>query len=531
VTTNGGLTTLLSFFYNNGATPLSALTLLNDGTFCGTTYEGGDSNVGTVFKVTTNGTLTTLVSFAGGNGANPSAGLTPGSGGNLYGTTAKGGIGNVGTVFCLLPTPIITVQPQSQIANAGAPVTFFVGAISVYALSYQWQKNGTNLPSGGNVLGATSNPLTLTNISDSDAADYSVVVSNPYLHATSSNATLTVDDFPFLASPPQSQTVIIGSNVTFAVTVYGAPPFVFQWYFNGTPLGSPTAGTHFSSYTLTQVGTNRAGNYSVQAVNGLGSLTSSDATLTVIDRPGITLQPVNTTNNADTTATFSVVVASLSPVSYQWQKNGMGFTNGGNISGITTSTMTITNVSDNDAAIYSVIVTNLAGSTTSSNATLTVLDPPGITAQPVGLRLLLGRSVAFNISVSGTAPLHYQWRFNDDNVLNATNAAYAIQSVAATNTGNYSVVVTNGAGSTTSSNALLTVLVPPTLALQIWAGYPLLYLDGMLSNNFVVQYSTNLAGTNWMDLLSLSNLSVSPYLFIDSAGDSQPARFYRAFMQ
>jgi len=76
----------------------------------------------------------------------------------------------------------------------------------------------------------------------------------------------------------------------------------------------------------------------------------------------------------------------------------------------------------------------------------------------------------------------------------------------------------------------LTVIVPPTLALQLWAGYPLLDLSGMLSSNFVVQYSTNLASTNWMNLLSLSNLPASPYLFLDPVGDGEPARFYRAFM-
>ena len=52
-----------------------------------------------------------------------------------------------------------------------------------------------------------------------------------------------------------------------------------------------------------------------------------------------------------------------------------------------------------------------------------------------------------------------------------------------------------------------------------------------LSSNFVVQYSTNLAGSNWMNLLSLTNLLASLYLFLDPAGDAGPARFYRAFMQ
>jgi hypothetical protein len=168
---------------------------------------------------------------------------------------------------------------------------------------------------------------------------------------------------------------------------------------------------------------------------------------------------------------------------------------------------------------------------TTSNAALTVIDPPSITAQPLGQRVMLGSSVSFSVSVSGTAPFSYQWRFNGNGILNATNNAYAIQAVVATNTGNYSVVVNNPAGSVTSSNALLTVIIPPTLALQLWAGYPLLDLNGMLSSNFVVQYSTNLAGSNWMNLLSLSNLPASPYLFLDPAGDGEPARFYRAFMR
>jgi hypothetical protein len=52
-----------------------------------------------------------------------------------------------------------------------------------------------------------------------------------------------------------------------------------------------------------------------------------------------------------------------------------------------------------------------------------------------------------------------------------------------------------------------------------------------MGSNFVVQYSTNLAGSNWTHLLSLTNLAFSPYLFLDSSGVGQPARFYRAFMQ
>ena len=128
-----------------------------------------------------------------------------------------------------------------------------------------------------NLSGTTSSTLTITSVSDADAGSYSVVVSDVYGSVTSSNAVLTVNDSLFIASQPQSQTVGVGSDVTFNVAVYGAPPFVFQWYFNGTPVGSPATGTNCSSCTLTNVGANQAGNYSVEVVNGYGSLTSSNA--------------------------------------------------------------------------------------------------------------------------------------------------------------------------------------------------------------------------------------------------------------
>lgn len=109
LTTNGVLTTLVSFNSSNGVYPFAALTQGNDGNFYGTTRQGGNYSPsmdggGTVFRITTNGTLTTLVYFTGSNGFYPASGLTIGSDGNLYGTTLFGGntslFGNGwGTVF------------------------------------------------------------------------------------------------------------------------------------------------------------------------------------------------------------------------------------------------------------------------------------------------------------------------------------------------------------------------------------------------------------------------------------------------
>ena len=107
VTTNGTLTTLVSFANTNGAFPNAALTLGQNGIFYGTTSQGGSNNLdlGTVFKMTTNGTLTTLVSFNTTNGANPDADLTLGVDGSFYGTTF-GSSNGLGTLFQLSPVSV-----------------------------------------------------------------------------------------------------------------------------------------------------------------------------------------------------------------------------------------------------------------------------------------------------------------------------------------------------------------------------------------------------------------------------------------
>jgi len=74
-------------------------------------------------------------------------------------------------------------------------------------------------------------------------------------------------------------------------------------------------------------------------------------------------------------------------------------------------------------------VTNLAGGVTSSNAVLTVIYPPSITAQPASLLVLPGTNVAFGFSLNGTAPFSYNWKFKGTNILDATNVIYTISSV------------------------------------------------------------------------------------------------------
>ena len=87
-------------------------------------------------------------------------------------------------------------------------------------------------------------------------------------------------------------------------------------------------------------------------------------------------------------------------------------------------------------------------------------QPPVITQQPVNVTTNAGGNAMFSVTVStnSTLPLSYQWWFNTNNILaGATNAVLMLTNVQTTNAGAYSVVVTNLAGSVTSSNGVLTV--------------------------------------------------------------------------
>ncbi len=80
-----------------------------------------------------------------------------------------------------------------------------------------------------------------------------------------------------------------------------------------------------------------------------------------------------------------------------------------------------------------------------------------ITNQPQSQAIVAGNSVTFTVGATGT-PLYYQWLFNGTNAIaGATSSSYTISSVAATNAGVYSVIVSNANGMVVSSNATLTV--------------------------------------------------------------------------
>jgi subtilisin-like proprotein convertase family protein len=267
---------------------------------------------------------------------------------------------------------------------------------------------------------------------------------------------------PTITTPPLGRTVAVGSNVLFTVTASGTAPLSYQWQWNGGPINGATT----TSYTVNNAQTTDSGNYSVVVTNSSGSVTSAVAILSVLIPPNFTLQPQDATLTAGSTANFNGSASGSTPLSYQWRLQGTNLVNNARVSGATSSSLSITAVQATDAGAYTLLANNAIGSVTSSPAVLTVNGPPVVTTPPASQGVVAGTTALLTVSATGTAPLSYQWQLGGAPIDGATATSLSLPNVQPANQGNYTVVVTNSAGSVTSAVAVLTVLVPPSIALQ-----------------------------------------------------------------
>jgi hypothetical protein len=229
----------------------------------------------------------------------------------------------------------------------------------------------------------------------------------------------------------------------------------YQWRKNGNNIQSATQNT----YTISPVQAGDAGVYSVQVINGGGSVNSRNATLTILVAPSITTQPQSQAVAHNANASFSVVASGSTPLSYHWSLNGAPVPGPG-------STLALNKVKWNDAGNYMVVVANSLGSVTSVVATLTVDAPPFITTQPQNQTAVAGQNASFSVTAIGLGTLSYEWGFNGTTLTGATNSVLTSTNVQPTNAGSYTVVVANYNGSVTSVVATLTVNVPAGIATQ-----------------------------------------------------------------
>jgi Leucine-rich repeat (LRR) protein len=351
----------------------------------------------------------------------------------------------------------ITTPPTGQTVVLGSNASFTVSATGLTPLSYQWQFNGTN------ISGATATTLTLNNVQPTNAGNYTVAVTNKLSAVTSGVAALTVLVPPGLTTSPQSLTVVQGQNAPFSAAATGSGQLSYQWVFNGSPISGATG----SNYTRVSAQSGDAGSYWVVVTNVAGSATSVVATLTVNVPPTISGPPQGLTVNQGHNATFTVSATGTAPLGYQWRFGAV------NIAGATASNYTRVSAQPADVGNYDVVVTNVAGATTSVVATLTVNVSPTISGPPQSLTVNQGQNATFTVLATGTAPLSYQWRFGAVNIAGATGSNYTRVSAQPADAGNYSVVLTNVAGSVTSAVATLTVTSGPPVfisqpASQTW---------------------------------------------------------------
>jgi len=282
--------------------------------------------------------------------------------------------------------------------------------------------------------------------------------------STSTGGTSTA---PVILLQPANQTTTVGSNVSFSVTAVGSGTLSYQWLHNGLSI----SGASGAILSIALVQATDAGTYAVTVSNAAGSVTSSTATLAISSftvPPVITAQPANTSSIVGASTTFTVGASGSAPLTYQWLIGGTP------IAGATAAAFTIPSTALTNAGTYSVTVTNPFGAATSTGAVLSVsatAEPPIFQYQPNSTTVNVNGTASFAVGVVGTPPLTYQWYKGGAVIAGATNSALTFPSAQLTDSGSYTVTITNPVGSVTSTAATLTVTsggapVPVTIVQQ-----------------------------------------------------------------
>lgn len=414
------------------------------------------------------------------------------------------------------PTPFITTQPAGGTRRLGDRMLFTVDAIGAAPLSYQWFKNGIE------ISGATSDSLSLSNLTVADSGDFTVQVTNSLGMTISSNATLTVLPDPApdvrlglvsywpmdVINEEQSTTPDLYSHNDFrlfttgffdnAEGVFGTPAIAF----NGEEQvgirsgGFPIYNNPAFSVAFWVNGTNGQADRRFFAEsttnlnNPLFTLGSDPAgangTMRVFirnDAGGVLLNRGSTRITLD--ATWHHVV---------WtETNGQGklyidgvlddsdftYTRAGTLTLSQTAVGAIVRMTNSnhfagaldDVAVWNRVLTftEIQEIRTNSIPPPIMAIPPSITQQPASQSVLTRSKVTFSFSAIGTSPLDAQWRKNGTDLPGETNSTLMITNVMLSDAGDYTVVVTNSAGRATSEVATLTVALrpPPPTELKI----------------------------------------------------------------
>jgi len=394
--------------------------------------------------------------------------------------------------FAPIGAPRITRQPIHTLAFAGQPTTLSVEIAGQEPLFVQWQVNGTNL------AGATDSNLIFNSPQAADAGDYSVIITNSLGYVSSVSAKLTVLSPLAITTQPADRSVAPGSFVSFSVVATGNPPLLYQWKLNGASIPGRTTAT----LSLTNVQPAASGLYSVVVYNGVESLESRAAVLTV-STPELPfadnfLSRFSTNSAAgagmgsNTTATAEIALGEPDhagkpgghSVWYSWIAPATGvatfhtrgsdfdtllaaysFSSFGGLDtvasdddsgGFQTSFISFNAVA---GTRYEIAIDGYFGRTGrivltwSLQATADRL--PRILLQPASQSAAPGANVTFTVVADSPTPLVYQWFHNGGPISGATNLFLMLGNLQPSNVGLYSVVVSNTTRAVESATASL----------------------------------------------------------------------------
>ena len=423
-------------------------------------------------------------------------------------------VGESATVdFELTPSPYpeINVQPISRTVATNDAVTFNVAATGTEPLSYQWQLNGQN------ISGATQPEYSIANAELSHAGVYTVVVSNSSGSMTSDPALLTVETpltqvfvtpsvigfgDVFVGEISSRSLTILNTgraslNVKSVTSDLGDVLNLAETDFTVTPSSShdlvltlsPTIPGAIVGTLMVTGNTDDSpilipitGNVLSQVIPNTPPVVSSILNQ-VIDENSSSPAIAFTISDNETSANELVLSATSSNIGL--------IPVGSIVFEGSTENRTVTIIpAENQTGAASINITVGDGNLSSSvsfnvevqaSEPVSVVDPPVITQQPISQEITEGDAVSFNISVTGTEPLQYQWQKDGADISAASEATFTLATVQPEDAGSYTVAVSNEAGSVTSSPAVLVVNAPPLAVEEIAVRHlPLDYAPGEL---------------------------------------------------
>jgi hypothetical protein len=382
----------------------------------------------------------------------------------------------VDQVQCAALAPVILTQPVDQRTCPGSSLSLSVQAIGTGPLSWQWRCDGTNLVNGAGVTGATTPTLVLSNLQPTQAGLYSVVVTNICGRTTSALASVAVwlggvpeaVNAPYLVwsmagntgwvaqvdvahdsvAAGQSGAITDGQNSRLETWVTGPGTISFWWkvssepnndrlqfYINSTIMAaiSGEVDWQWQSFSVPS-GTNQllkwryGKNASLSAGQDRGWVDQIQyASTDGYTLPAITSQPEDQAVSAGGAVTFSAIATGSGPLGYQWRFNGAELVDGPGVSGCMTPVLRLTNLQATYAGNYQVVVSNPAGSVSSSLASLTVTTPPAITVVASSNKL----SLTWRANTGRTYQVFYKDNLGDT-IWKAFPAGVTIQGSTAT---------------------------------------------------------------------------------------------------